>query len=644
MYIITTLPISRSKVGEELIYFTTNQVNLGSIISVPLRKKFISAIVTKIEEAKDKKSEIRNAQFEIKKIEKIKATDFFPDYFINQSRKLADFYASTTGAIIDSLTSKVLLENSGKISKPLAFANKTKSRILAVQGDDNDRISAWRSMIRQEFANKKSIVFYLPTIEESNQFFLALQKGIEEYIFVLNSDLGPKKLQSTWEKIAKTDHPIVIIATGSFATLPREDIKNVIIERENARGWIQQRNPYIDMRQALIELSLYNGQTIYLADTILRIETLDNIEKEKYEYGSPFKWRSISSAEDLLINMKRDRNQEIAKDENSKDKNIINRQSKFEVLSDKLIELIKRNIEENTQMFVFALRKGLSPITACDDCGTIVMCHQCNSPVVLHQSSETGKNYFMCHRCGERRSADENCKHCDSWRLTPLGIGIDRVYEEIKKKFPKVDIFKIDSDSTKTQKEVKDKIEKFKEKPGSILLGTELAMQNFNEKVDHVAVVSIDSLLSLPDFRILEKMNYNLTRLRYQAVRTILVQTRKADQKIFEYSLKGNISDFFRSTIEERKVLDYPPFSVLIKITIEGKKESIANTMADVAKFLEPHSVDIFPAFTSTVRGKSVIHGLMKIASHAWPDLELISKLRSLPPEVQIKVNPESLL
>jgi hypothetical protein len=77
---------------------------------------------------------------------------------------------------------------------------------------------------------------------------------------------------------------------------------------------------------------------------------------------------------------------------------------------------------------------------------------------------------------------------------------------------------------------------------------------------------------------------------------------------------------------------------------IEGKKEEIAVTMADVAKFLEPQTIDIFPAFTSTVRGKSVIHGLIKIATHAWPDLELSNKLRSLPPNVMVKINPESLL
>jgi primosomal protein N' (replication factor Y) len=648
MNVITVIPLSRSKIGEELVYFTSQKITLGSIITVPLRKKTIYAIVSKIEEGRDIKSQIKNASFELKKIENIQSTYFFPEYFINRIKKISEYYATTSGSVIEALTSKVLMENIESIEPPqqnkILNTDHSRPRVLAVQGDDNDRISSWRSMIRQEFASKRSLAFYLPTIEECRQLFEALQKGIEDYIYILNSDLNQKKLISTWNKIAKNDHPIVIIATGSFALLPRTDIKNVIIERENARGWIQQKRPYLDLRHAIIELSNENNQNIYLADTILRIETLENIEKEKYEYGSPFKWRSISSAQDILVDQKKKhKSDNIANSENDY-KNINERKGSFNILSEQLKELIKKNNEESTHLFIFALRRGLSPLTSCDDCGTIVMCNNCQSPVVLYTSEGSKKHYFMCHRCGERRSADELCKNCTSWKLTPLGIGIDKVQDEIKKSFPKIDIFKIDSDTTKTEKEIRDRINKFKEKPGSILLGTELAMQNFNEKVEHIAIVSLDSLFSLPDFRIQEKINYNITRLRHQAIRTILVQTRRAEQKIFDYSLKGNISDFYRSSIEERRMLNYPPYSILIKITIEGKKESIANTMADVAKFLEPHEIDIFPAFTSTVKGKSIIHGLIKVASHAWPDLELVKKLISLPPIVGIKVNPETLL
>jgi primosomal protein N' (replication factor Y) len=562
---------------------------------------------------------------------------------------LADYYATTIGAIIDTMVSNLILDNVNKIAPPLPpqasfdipstiTKPKIKSRIFAIQGDDTDRMSSWRSLIRQEFASKRSIVIYVPTIEDCNRIFSAMEKGIEGYIFSLNSDLTSKKLISIWKTIAEIDHPIVVVATGSFPLLPRADVNTVIIEKENGRGWISQKAPYLDMRHAIETIAKHNKQMIYLADSILRLETLNAVENETIEEGSPFKWRSVSLARDSLIDMRPPKDSVKVSIATEK------KEPRFKIISNELESLIKTLGEENTQLFIFANRRGLSPVTVCDDCGNIVMCKQCKATVVLHTSEETGKNFFMCHICGDRRSAEEDCLTCGSWRLTPLGIGIDRVYEEIRSCFKDVEIIKIDSDTTKTDKEVREAIEKFKSKPGSILLGTELAIQNFGDKVDHVAIVSLDSLFSLPDFRIQEKIMYTLVRLRAQATRSILVQTRKAEQKVFEYGLKGNLSDFYRTAVDERKQFDYPPFSTLVKITIEGKKDEIANTMADVAKFLEPHDIDIFPAFTATVRGKSIIHGLLKIATHAWPDPDLSKKLRSLPPNVMVKVNPESLL
>ncbi len=651
MNIITVIPLTRSKIASHLSYFTASDVTIGAIVSVPLRSKSIHAIVTKTEHAADLKMALKNAPFEIRKLSKVKATVFFPAAFIEACTQLADYYATTIGAVIDTVIADSLLENASKIPPPLpaqatfgisesaalspasrtSHAPKARAdseRVYAIQGDDADRMSSWRSLIRQEFAKKKSIAIYVPTIEECGNIFAALEKGIEGYIFKLNSSLSPKKVVDTWQIIAETDHPVVVIATGSFSLLPRGDIETVIIERENGRGWISQKMPYLDMRHALEMIARTRRQTVYIADSLLRTETLERLDTEAIDQGSPFKWRSISTAKDTLVDMRVYKGAE----------------NNFKVISPELEKCIRINQEENTHLFILAIRRGVSSMTVCNDCETIVGCRQCSAPVVLHTSQGTGKNFFMCHTCGERRNADETCLVCGSWRLTPLGIGIDRVYEEIKNKFPGIDISKIDADTTKTDKKITEAIDAFKSKPGSILLGTEMALPHLTEKIDHIAIASLDSLFSLPDFRIQEKIMYTLIRLRTQAERSILVQTRKPEEKVFEYGLKGNLSDFFRATVAERKNFKYPPFCNLIKITIEGTKDAIAEQMGTIQKLVEPYEIDIFPAFTSTVRGNSLIHGLLKIEPHAWPDPELVAKLRSLPPGVSVKVNPESLL
>jgi primosomal protein N' (replication factor Y) len=207
-----------------------------------------------------------------------------------------------------------------------------------------------------------------------------------------------------------------------------------------------------------------------------------------------------------------------------------------------------------------------------------------------------------------------------------------------------MDIFKVDADTTKTDKLIDDTIQKFRSSPGSILVGTEMALPHLGDKIEHIAIASIDSLFALPDFRIQEKIMYLLIRLRAMATISILVQTRKPEEKVFEFGLKGNLNDFFRTTLVDRKQFEYPPYSTLVKITLEGKKDAIASKMAEIQKQIDPVEMDIFPAFTATLRGNSVIHGLIKLQPRSWPDPDLLTSLLALPPEVVVKIDPDSLL
>ena len=648
MNIITVIPLTKNKAIDSLSYFTASDIPVGAIVSVPIRSKDTTAIVIDKTPVEDIKTAIKGADFTIRKLGKVRATTFFPPTFISASKELANYYATTVGSIIRTLTSKNILENIQKIKPASTAAHPTVDETYAIQGDDEDRMSAWRSLIRQEFARKKSVVIYVPTLEDIKNITRALTKGIEDYIFTLHGDLTSKKTIETWEAIAKIEHPIVVIATGIFACLPRADIETVIIERENGRGWVTQNSPFMDIRQALEKISRKAKLTVFLADSLLRAETLHRHENHDIAEGSPFKWKSISTAQDELIDM---RAVATAEAENGT-KIGPNGKKHFRVLSERLEKIVQQTREDNSHLFILAARRGLASLTVCDDCETIVSCKECSTPVVLHASKETGRNFFMCHNCGARRNADEMCVNCGGWRLTPLGIGTERVTEEIRAKFPDADIVNIDSDNTKTEKQIAVAMQKFLGKPGSVLIGTEKALLHLSEPVDHVAIASIDSLLSVPDFRIQERMMYALIRLRSLAKRTFLVQTRRAEEKVFEYGIKGNLGDFYRTVIRERKQFAYPPFSVLIKISIEGRKDAIAKEMANIKAMLAPaanitsgpNELDVFPAFTSAGKGKSLIHGLLKVPTTRWPDRELVEKLRILPQHISVKIDPENLL
>ncbi len=637
MFIIEVIPIVKSQGIETLSYFTSGEVPLGAVVTVPLRAKMVQGIVIAVRLAEDIKSEIRNASFILKKLDKVRNAEFFSVEFMDMARTAATYYATSMGSVLDILVPEYILKNIGKLKTAKKSGGKNKKKVqqamstihekYVVQGDDEERYGTWKSLIRQEFAKKRSLFFLYPTIEEAEYAFSLLEKGIEGYAFLLHGSLPVKKITETWNAIMKEPHPVIILATGGFLSIPRPDVETIIVEKEGSRSYKIMRRPFLDVRHIAEILAKKKGIKLFFADNVLRLETLWRQAEGELTEASPFKFRSLSTASDTLIDMRTYKGQ--TKNENN---------ASFKILSPEVESLITRTKEESEHMVILATRRGSAPSTVCGDCQNIVVCNNCSAPVVLHSTS------FLCHHCGERRSAEEFCKTCGSWKLGTIGIGIDLVEKKILDKFPDISLFHLDSDTAVTDKAAHTIIQKFRAQPGSILLGTEMMLQYIHGKAENSAIISLDSLFSLPDFRIQEKILSLLTRMRTLTTRNIIVQTRKAEEKVFNYGMKGNLSDFYRTTIDERKKFNYPPFSVLIKITLEGKKDIIIKEMEDVQTLLEPYEVDVFPAFTHTVRGDYVLHGLIRIAREKWVDEKLIEKLGTLSPAVTVKVDPESLL
>ncbi len=623
--------MSRGISSDSLSYFTSIEIPLGAIVDVPLRNKIIHGIVIGVRKAEDMKAEIKSAGYILKKIEKIKSIEFFTKEFMEMIQAVSDYYATSIGSVINVLVPEYIQKNISKLKK-------TKEKAVApglhekyiVQGDSEERYGTWKSLIRQEFAKKKSVLFMMPTIEDTEYAFELLEKGIEDYIFVLNGSITPKQIVEKWNLILNEKHPVVIIATGGFLSLSREDIETIIVEGESNKAYKIPRRPFLDIRKVCEIFADIRKIKIFFADDLLRTETLWRKTEGDFIQASPFKSRSLSTAIDLLVDMKKYKTPT----------------SSFRILSDEVEELILKTKNNSEYMIILATRRGIAPTTVCGDCQNIVLCNNCSAPVILHKTQEKGaeKTFFMCHRCGERRSTEEYCKICGSWKLGVVGIGIDLVTEKIKDKFPDISIFKIDSDSIKNEISAKDIVKKFKSKPGSILIGTEMMIQYIHEKVENSAIVSLDSLFALPDFRIQEKILSMITRIRTLTTQHCIVQTRKYNEKVFELGLKGNSNDFYKIAIEERKKFNYPPFTTLIKITLEGKKDIIVKEMEIAQNILDPYEVEVFPAFTHTIRRNYVLHGLIRLPTEKWPNEDLNKKLRSLPPSVIVKVDPDTLL
>jgi primosomal protein N' (replication factor Y) len=314
-------------------------------------------------------------------------------------------------------------------------------------------------------------------------------------------------------------------------------------------------------------------------------------------------------------------------------------------------DLIKKAQKNNNRTFLLTSRKGLSPLIICGDCGHTVNCQNCSSPVVLYAKKNKSadpqeqENYFRCHHCGEIRSAGETCKYCSSWNLKMFGYGIDRIAEIVKNIIPENNVFVLDKEKAPTQKQAREIINNFTENPAGVLVGTEMALLYLREEVENVVIISIDSMFSIPDFQIKERILNILLRARAKTINNFIIQTRNVSHEIFKEAINGNLADFYRQEFIERKKFNYPPFSILIKITgFADNKSKLEKDFEGIKLFLQPEELNYYAGFVQKIKNQFVMHGLIKIPRSKWIHHELAEKLKHLPQQFRVEVDAQSII
>ncbi len=651
MYIATVIPIQKGFQKENLTYFSPENIPLGSIVSIPIRSKTVLAIVINIDNARDLKFDLKKADFQLKKIIGIKGTSPFLPAFFESCEKMKDYTVSNTGTIIKALLPSVFLENIRDLEKNNdedineSSSENIKQEKLIFQALTPDRMSWYRTLIREAFAKKQSVFICVPTRYDIEQFKNELTKGISQYVFSFHGDLNKKVLINTYNSCINEPHPILIIGTGMFLSVPRKDIKTIIIEHENSDAYKQFSRPFIDIRSFAEILSSVEKIKLIFGDTLLRPDTLQRHDDgELGEVASPL-FRLPQAERQLVVDMK-----EQVDEKGSKT---------FTVLSDTTKKMISYAIEHNESVFLFTVRKGLAGVTVCHDCGNTLLCPTCSTPVVLYGSKQrnatkiANSRVFMCNKCGHKETTEVRCVACSSWNLTPLGIGTDRVYEEVKNLYPNSKIIQMDKETTNTDKEARDAMTEFYKNPGSILVGTEMVFSYINTEVTHSAIISLDGLLSIPSFNITQKILHIMEKLHEITKRNLIIQTRIPENPILEHILNGNVLPLYREDLKERKQFGYPPFKRLIKITFTGTAPETEKARSFIENYLGGYEPQIFSAFIGKVKGQYVTNTVIKIEPNLWPlitddkkimSTHLSNNLRRLSPAFSINVDPEDLL
>ncbi|MDP2650977.1 MAG: hypothetical protein Q8O98_00115 [bacterium] len=602
-----------------LSYFTTKKFVPGDFLRVPIKNSLVTGIVTRVHDASESKTELKRSNWSLKKVSGERGKELnarLPEPFMRACQKTATYYAASLGTVLRAVIPKFVLEKPELLfdkrqPTPPAETSPVKSEPLVIQTESDERLNEYKSIIRENLAKRKSIMFIAPSEREAYAAFEFLSAGIADYAHLFTANQKIRQLEETLKRARNSERPVLFVTTPFGASFDRKDLDTIILERENSRSYRTLSRPYMNLKVFFEFLTHESKKRLILGDSTLSLETLAKERNGEYKELIPLKWRLTSRAHTMLVDLKAEQH----------------RSREFSILSPEIKELITLALKEDGKIFLFGLRKGLAPVTLCGDCGALLACKNCGAPVVLHVTGES--RIYACHSCGARRESSTTCDYCRSWKLVPLGVGTSRIAEEVKTLLPGSRVYILDKDHAATEARAKKIVKDWSER-GGILIGTELALFHL-DTVAYVGLVSADSLFSVPDFSINERIFYLVSRLREIALRELVVQTRNIGKQILTWATQGNILEFFRTEMAEREELLYPPFSIFIKITALSREpeKSLSLIQSQFAKW-NP----------DTVRESLII----RLPREKWPDTDLVEELALLGSEFSIKVDPESIL
>ena len=167
-------------------------------------------------------------------------------------------------------------------------------------------------------------------------------------------------------------------------------------------------------------------------------------------------------------------------------------------------------------------------------------------------------------------------------------------------------------------------------------------------------IVSFDSLFSVANYKIYEKVIRIISTLGDITEKNLIIQTKHADDPVLDGFVRGTLHDFYRGELKDRQAFQYPPFARIIKISETTKTDAFKKTIEVYRKSFVDYGVECYTTTISKEKGICAVHSIMRHPSEVWnlPELSpgtridkpLLGKLRSLPPQVRIEIDPEQIL
>lgn len=519
--------------------------------------------------------------------------------------------------------------------KTFEAIQQCEGRPFLLQGvTGSGKTEVYLKKAKQIFDSGRQVLIMFPEIALTNQIVLKIKRylGVEPYIWTSNA--GTRIRRDIWLK-AISGEPCIIIGTRSALFIPFKNLGLIVMDEEHDSCYKQEEGPLYNARDMAVVLASIVKISIILSSATPSIESFVNAQSNKYGFYSIKNRYGVSKLPAMhLIDMT---------------------QNKFDgYISPPLYFAIHDRLARHEQSLIYLNRRGYAPITLCSKCGEKIACLNCSSWLVYHKNEDR----LVCHYCGYKTPVPKKCQYCSAENsFIPFGPGVERIHEEIMRKFPEARIVLASSDTFASEKNMLDILSKINNNEVDIIIGTQILTKGHHfPNITLVGVVDGDLGLYGADLRASERTHQLIIQAAGRAGREekpgeILIQTFKSNHPLFQALLSWNSEEFIDLEIENRKKFNLPPFSKFASLIISSTNDKLAEKISKILKDSCPKNITIFgpaPAPMFILRGRSRWRILLKSPKKNALNSEIsnwLSKIKCPPSvRIQIDIDPISFL
>lgn len=400
-----------------------------------------------------------------------------------------------------------------------------------------------------------SVIYCVPEISLSSQIYERLHGVFGKELVIYHSALTAPQRLHNWERFYRGEAKIAV-GTRSAIFMQCPQLGMIVIDEEHDGSYKEHSTPRYNARRVALWRSRSERALLVLGSATPAVETLYAAERGVFTMHRLLNRYGGAALPEI----------EIAKIRGARKPGLL--------LSNTLKVAVKRALDKKEQVIFLLNRRGFAPIVLCESCGATETCPQCDISLNLH-----GDGRLLCHYCGYTRPLKSECTSCGAKGLVNLGSGTQRMEETVVDTFRDVKVFRLDQDSSRKKGASFDLLEKMKGGDIDILLGTQMVAKGFDfPNVSVVGVLLADIGINMPDFRAAERVFALLTQVAGRCGRgdkpgRVIVQTVNDEHPLFTFLKNHDYVGFYRSELEARRLLRYPPFTRIARLLVRGSSE-----------------------------------------------------------------------